>query len=53
MKLWVPTGGHLAFEGPLSKELAEFIMMALATDGRMPRSVVEALVSLTAELRKT
>ncbi len=51
MKLFTPEGSTLTYEGPLGKELTEFIMMAMATDGRHTAHMKAQLVELTEELR--
>lgn len=52
MLLITDNGGILKFEGPLSKALVEFTMMAVATDGRHTTDFKDRLVAMTEEMKK-
>lgn len=50
-KILLPDGGTLEYEGQLTRELAEFFMMAMATDGRHSADFKSRLVSMTLEMK--
>lgn len=51
MKLFTPAGGSLDFSGPMTQELAEFTMMAVAVGPNMPASMRTSLAAMTLELQ--